>query len=171
MSNSKRKLEKLLAVTVFLLCLLMISNALYGSEAHKKIKEKSQTKANFILTTKDNLLSLRARDASLKEILEAIGRRMKIEMVGNIPEEERVTIRFDKLSLEDAIKSLSKNYVVVKESGKEKGKITKITILTEGKTREVAVREGSTPPEHEERPTRPEPFKFEFDPSEFEEGK
>jgi len=133
MSNSKRKLEKLLAVSVFLLFLLTISNALFGSEAHKKTREKS---ANFILTIKDDLLSLRARDASLKEILEAMGRRMKIVMVGNIPEEERITIRFDKLTLEDAIKSLSKNYAFVKESEREKGKITKITILSESRSRE-----------------------------------
>jgi len=62
---------------------------------------------------------------------------MKIEVVADISEEEKITIRFDKLSLEDAIKRLSS---ARKEAAREKL-------------------------------PRPEPFKFEFDPSEFmEEG-
>lgn len=170
MCNVRRVMERSFGVIILLLPLLIITAALCGGETDRKTEGESVRKSKFILTTNDSLLSLRARDASLKEILEAIGRRMKIEMVGNIPQEERITIAFDKLTLEDAIKSLSKNYAFVKESGKEKERITKITILSENRSR------GEFPqpaPEElvKEKPGRPEPFKFEFDPSEFAEGK
>lgn len=167
MCNVRRGMERCFGVIVLLLPLLIITAALCGGETDRKTEGESVRKSKFILTTNDNLLSLRARDASLKEILEAIGRRMKIEVAGNIPEGERITMAFDKLNLEDAIKSLSKNYTFVKESGKEKERTMKITILAEGRSRKELPQPA---PEEtvEEKPTRPEPFKFEFDPSEFE---
>ncbi|TVM00362.1 MAG: hypothetical protein CV087_14650 [Candidatus Brocadia sp. WS118] len=160
MSNVRQGMKRCFGVIILLLPLLIITAALCGGEPDKKTEGESVRKSKFILTTNDSLLSLRARDASLKEILEAIGRRMKIE-------EERITIAFDKLSLEDAIKSLSKNYVFVKELGKEKERVTKITILSEGRSRGELPQPAPEEP-IEEEPARPEPFKFEFDPSEYE---
>ncbi|TLD42029.1 MAG: hypothetical protein JETT_1738 [Candidatus Jettenia ecosi] len=164
-------MERCSGVIILLLPLLIITAGLFGGETDRKTEGESVRKSKFILTTNDSLLSLRARDASVKEILEAIGRRMKIEMVANIPD-ERITLAFNKLPLEDAIKSLSKNYAFIKESGKEKGRVMKITILPEGKLREVVARQELPSPASEEtikeKPTRSEPFKFEFDPSEFE---
>ena len=109
---------------------------------------------------------------------------MKIEVVADISEEEKITIRFDKLSLEDAIKRLRTSYAYVWNSEKEGGKITKIVLLPEGKgtavsrptTKESTVEEEKrlVKPESSagkkiasEKSPRPEPFKFEFDPSEF----
>lgn len=175
MCNIRRGMKRYFGVIILLLPLLTIATGLCGGEPDKKTEGASVHKSKFILTTNDSLLSLRARDASLKELLEAIGQRMKIEVVGSIPEEERITIAFDKLTLEDTIKGLCKNYAFVKESGKEKGRITKITILPESRTKEVAARGKPSAPLSEEtikeKPARPEPFKFEFDPSEFEEEK
>lgn len=175
MCNIRRGMKRYFGVIILLLPLLTIATGLCGGEPDKKTEGASARKSKFMLTTNDSLLSLRARDASLKEILETIGQKMKIEVVGSISEEERVTIAFDKLTLEDAIKSLSKNYAFVKEPGKEKEKITKITILSEGRSGEVVARKELPQPAPEEiveeEPARPEPFKFEFDPSEFEEEK
>lgn len=167
MCNVGRGMERCSGVIILLLPLLIITEALFGGEAGRKTEGESVHKSKFILTTNDSLFSLRARDASLREILEAIGRRMKIEMVSNIPDEERITLAFNKLPLEDAIKSLSKNYAFIKESGKEKGRVMKITILPESRSREELPQTASEEAV-KEKPAQPEPFKFEFDPSEFE---
>jgi len=138
---------------------------------------QSESKSDFVLTIKDSLISLTAKDASLKEIVEDMGRRMKIEVVADISEEEKITIRFDKLSLEDAIKKLRTSYAYVWNSEKEEGKITKIVLLPDGKGTAVStIKEEKKLVKSEtrakkeaarEKSPRPEPFKFEFDPSEF----
>jgi len=126
---------------LWVLFALIIPAALFGGEADKKSKvvrqgslqeeSKSESKADFVLTIKDNLISLSAKDASVKEIIEEIGRRVKIEVVASISKEEKITIEFNKLSIEDAIKRLREyaNIVYLKYSEKEKGKITKIMVL------------------------------------------
>ena len=94
---------------------------------------QAESIADFVLTIKDSLISLTAKDASLKEIVEEIGRRMKIEVLADISEEEeKITIGFDKLSLGDAIKRLSTSYAYVWNSEKEEGKITKIVLFARG---------------------------------------
>jgi len=188
MCNGKRGIEELFLVSILLIFLLITPNSLFGEEADKKYKAQAESIADFVLTIKDSLISLTAKDASLKEITEEIGRRMKIEVVAAISEEEKITIRFDKLSLEDAIKKLRTSYAYVWNSEKEGGKITKIVLLPEGKgtavsrptTKESTVEEEKRLVKSEssakkeaasEKSPRPEPFKFEFDPSEFmEEG-
>ena len=189
MCNGKRWIEKLFLVSILLISLLIIPNFLFGGEADKKFEVKAESRADFVLTIKDSLISLTAKDASLKEITEEIGRRMKIEVVADISEEEKITTKFDKLSLEDAIKRLRSSYAYVWNSEKEGGKITKIVLLPVGKgtglsratTKESIVEEEKRLVKSEssagkkiasEKSPRPEPFKFEFDPSEFvEEGK
>jgi hypothetical protein len=189
MFNSLKGIKKPFEVIVLLfLPLFIFTSALFGGEAGRKVDYKKEDKSDFVLTVKENLISLNAKDASLKEIIEEIGRSMKIEVVANIPEEEKVTMEFEKLSIEDVIKRLSVNYVYLIDS--EKGKITKIVFLpkSEGtvptaKESEVkkveslpkpesrveeASREKLLPPTHEEtekeKPSKPEPFKFEFNP-------
>jgi len=175
--------------SIFLLPLLIIPVTLFGGESAKKSEVETGSKTDFVLTIKEDLISLTAKDASLKQIVEEIGRRMKIEVVADISEEEKITIRFDKLSLEDAIKRLSTSYAYVWNSEKEEGKITKIVLLPEGKgtavsrptTKESEVKgekrlvksESSAGKEAaREKSPRQELFKFEFDPSEFmEKGK
>jgi len=222
MYNKKRGIEKLLGVIILLLLpLLIIPATLFAGEADKKSEVvrqgslqvvrlgspqaelKSEKKADFVLTIKDDLISLSAKDASIKEIVEEIGSRMEIEVVTNISKEEKVTIEFDKLSVENSIKRLREysDIVYVKDSEKEEGKITKILVFPKGKGEELykstiikekkekekgeglvrpeisvgeeAVREETpqTEPKEtvKEKAPRPEPFKFEFDPSEFEE--
>jgi type II secretory pathway component GspD/PulD (secretin) len=182
MLNAKKGIEKLFWVSILLLLLLIIPASLFGGEADKKYEVKAESRADFVLTIKDSLISLTAKDASLKEITEEIGRRMKIEVVADISEEEKITIRFDKHSLEDAIKKLRTSYAYVWNSEKEEGKITKIVLLPEGKgtvlsrptTKESEVKEEKRLVKSEssagkkiasEKSPCPEPFKFEFDPS------
>jgi len=180
MCNGKRGVEELFLVSILLIFLLITPNFLFGEEADKKSEVKAESRADFVLTIKDSLISLTAKDASLKEITEEIGRRMKIEVVAAISEEEKITIRFDKLSLEDAVKKLRTSYAYVWNSEKEGGKITKIVLLPEGKGTAVStikeekrLAKPKTAARKEalsEKSPRPEPFKFEFDPSEFAKG-
>ena len=177
MCNGKRGIEELFLVSILLLSLLITPNSLFGEEADKKSEAQAKSRADFVLTIKEDLISLSAKDASLKEIVEDMGRRMKIEVVAAISEEEKITIRFDKLSLEDAIKRLRTSYAYVWNSEKEGGKITKIVLLPEGKGTAVStIKEEKKLVKSEsrakkevasEKSPRPEPFKFEFDPSEF----
>jgi len=182
MCNTKKGMKKLFWVIILLLLLLIIPASLFGGEADKKYEVQAESKSDFVLTIKDSLISLTAKDASLKQIVEEIGRRMKIEVVADISEEEKITIRFDKLSLEAAIKKLRTSYAYVWNSEKEEGKITKIVLLPEGKgtavstikeEKKLAKSESRAKKEAaKEKSPRPEPFKFEFDPSEFmEKGK
>ena len=99
MCNGKRRIEDLFLVSIFLISLLITPNFLFGGEADKKYETQAKSRADFVLTIKDSLISLTAKDASLKEIVEEIGSRMKIEVVADISKEENIAIRFDNLSL------------------------------------------------------------------------
>lgn len=94
----------------------------------------AKVKPAFLLTVQDNLISLKATDASLIEVLEEIGRRIKIEVVAPLREQEKVTTEFNQLPLEEAIKKLTPNYshaMVSDEGGK---KISKVIILQKSNT-------------------------------------
>jgi len=132
MHSKKRGIEKLFGFIIILLPLLMIPTILFGVEANNKLEGKSESQADYILLVKESLVSLKAKDASIKEILEEIGRRMKIEVVANIPKEEKITIEFDMLYLGDAIKRFRTSYAYITETEKEKGKITKIVAVPKG---------------------------------------
>jgi hypothetical protein len=81
---------------------------------------------------KGSSISLKAKDASLKEILEEIGRRMKIEVIANIPREQKITTELDMMYLEDALKRFKTNYAYITKTGKQKGNITKIVVVPKG---------------------------------------
>jgi hypothetical protein len=95
-----------------------------------------------------------------------------------------LTIKDDPISLNanDASNRLSTSYAYVWNSVKEGGKLTKIVLLPKGKGTAVStIKEEKKLVKSEsrsrkeiarEKSPRPEPFKFEFDPSEFmEDGK
>jgi hypothetical protein len=66
----------------------------------------------FLLIVEEGLLSLRAQDASLKDIIEEIGRRLRIETVVQILPETRMTMAFDRLSLAQALNELRKHATI-----------------------------------------------------------
>ena len=132
MHNKKRGIEKLFGFIIIFMPLLVIPTILFGGEADKQPERNSESQADYILMVKENFISLKAKDASLKEILEDIGRRMKIEVVADIPREEKITVELDMMYLGDAIKRFRTNYAYITESEKEKGKITKIIVVPKG---------------------------------------
>src|SRR6266436_5513581 len=131
---------------------VMAPAQIFAAESERIPKGKPATKADFVLTVKDNLISLKAKDASLKEVLEEIGRRMKVDVVAGIPDTKKITAEFENLSLEEAVSRLSTNYSYVMDSTNGKRKITKIIVLEKGK--ETAVSTPTT--KKEEQSVKPE---------------
>jgi hypothetical protein len=69
-----------------------------GAEAEKRSPTgKPAAKPDFVLTIKDNLVSLTATNASLKKVLEVIGQRMSIEVLALLPDQEKITTEFEQL--------------------------------------------------------------------------
>jgi hypothetical protein len=125
---------------------------IFAAETERIPKGKPATKADFVLTVKDNLISLKAKDASLKEVLEEIGRKMKIDVIAGIADTKKITAEFENLSLEEAVNRLSTNYSYVMDSTNGQRKITKIIVLEKGQ--ETAVSTPTT--KKEEKPVKPE---------------
>jgi type II secretory pathway component GspD/PulD (secretin) len=127
--------------------------------------ESSARPGEFVLTTEGEQISLAATEASLKAILEELGRRLSVQVVATVSPEEKVTTHFTQLPLADALQRLSQNYAYVMDSAKETGKITKIMVTPAGKGGAQALPAPSTP-----APPRAAPFHFEFDPSQYEQN-
>ncbi len=133
MGNTRRKIERLLLVFIFMLPLLVIPTAIFGGDGGKKAEEELERNTDFDLLIKDGNISLRANDASLKEILNEIGSKMKVEVVGYMPEGEKVSVKFDKLSIVKVLEKLGINYGYIKDTEGGEEKIVKIIILPVGK--------------------------------------
>jgi hypothetical protein len=131
----------------------------------------------FQLTVQEGLLSLRAQEASLKEILEAIGRQLGIETVVQLPAEARVTTAFDHLSVAEALQTLRQHATiayVVRGGGDAPGTITQLFASPKGggtapapETTQAAdpqAHERSADPERRGSEPGPKGFRFEFDP-------
>ena len=118
------------------IALLLIPTILFGGETGVRPENISKSQGDYVLRVKGEHVSLNAKDASLKDILEEIGLKMQIEVVANIPIEEKITIKLDMMYLEDALKRFKSNYAYVAKTKKEKGKITKIVLVAKegGKT-------------------------------------
>ncbi len=146
-------------ITLLLVSLILIPVSLSGKSAYGESEGKPEEKSAFELTVKDGLISLNAKAASLDEIMEELGSSMKIEVLGDIPEEENISVKFDRLSLKDALEKLSSNHGFLMDSDYGDGKIAKIIILPKGKESRIQEIESTKPVKHES-------FKFEFNPME-----
>ncbi len=164
-------------VWYFLLALLfnlILPAVLSGSESNQIGNQAFEKKLNYELSVKDNLITLNAEDAFLKKILEDIGQRMNIEVFARIPADDKITIQFANLTLEDALKKFRTNYALVTDSKDKNGNIKRIVVVPEGQQANLFLKdvEKGEPKVKRgiagEKPSRTEPFKFEFDPSKYE---
>lgn len=135
----------------------------------------------YTLSLEQGRVSLKATDASLKTILLDLGKRLGIEVVLAVPADEPVTVTFEQLPLEQALRVLTAQYGQIKEYTGSDGKLAKFTVLPEqeGKVPPPApapaaaapppppteTTAAGSPPAEEPDADRPKPFKFEFDPS------
>jgi hypothetical protein len=130
---------------------------------------------SFQVKVNEGYLSVNAYHAPLVKIFDEIGKQAGIAVDGSIAPEETITIQFERVVLEEGLKRLAKNIsIVYTQSPKDKTpRIVKIVVLPEKRK--------APPPARVEAPTkssktgepspRPEPFKFEFDPTKSAEKK
>ena len=183
MSHKKYKLFAMMILTLGL-----CASTLFGQGLEISTQKPAASSGNFVLTVEANRLSLEAQDASLRAILEEIGRKMQIEVLGEIPAQETITAKFRNLPLEQALHRLSSNFGYQMKSEEGAQEISKIFILPKGTgpANAISTMEEVGPGKEivtsnsdhviqagrakeneadQEKPTRPAPFKFEFDPS------
>ncbi len=121
-----------LLVFVFVLSLLVIPTAIFGEVEGKKSEEELEYNTDFDLLIKEGYITLSANEASLKDILKEIGSRMNIEVVGNIPEEEKISVAFHNFFIVEALEKLGVNYGCIKDTEGGEKRIVKIIILAVG---------------------------------------
>jgi hypothetical protein len=157
------------------LVVMLMPGALMAGEVVHPSPGTSEMSANVVLTVHEGLLSLRAQDASLKAIFEALGRQLSIEVVTHIPADERITIAFDQLSFMEALRRFrpSVNSLVLEEAAKDRGTTRKLVVVS----KRLAGGPWHPTMPHSDRPLastpagsrQPAPFTFQFDPSVVEE--
>src|SRR5688572_4338723 len=147
--------------------------------AEKSVTAKSQPAGTFQVKASQGYLSLEATEAPLVQIFQEIGKQAKITFDSNIGPEEKVTIRLERVPLEDGIRQLAKNVsVFYTENPRDKTRrISRVVVVSEGKESVPVQTKTSPQPENVKEPApqtatkkpapQPEPFKFEFDPGKF----
>ncbi|MCM3905784.1 MAG: hypothetical protein ND866_29175 [Pyrinomonadaceae bacterium] len=151
-----------------LACMFLASTIGIAQAAEKSGAAKIQP-GTFQVTISKGLVSLEANEAPLAKVFEEIGKRAGIAVAGNIGPAETVTMRLDKVPLEEGIRRLSNNVTILYgEKPNDKGhRITKIVVLSEDKRKAMRPQEVKAvkPSKASEPEPRPEPFRFEFDPT------
>lgn len=126
----------------------------------------------FELSADQGNISLKANNVPLKAILDQIGQDLNIEVQAQVADDETVTDDFQALPVDEALQRLAPNYAII--TGKDDKEITKVVIMPKGEVAPampIATKDAVTPGSQEIRVNdgreseRPEPFKFEFDPS------
>ena len=79
--------------------------------------------SEFVLAVDGDHLSLKASTASLEAILNAMGKQMGMEILGEIPKREPISTEFEGLSLPEAMHHLGLNYGYQLDSSGEKPNI------------------------------------------------
>jgi hypothetical protein len=111
-----RRSSALLWAGLLLLGLGMTHERFQGLSAAASF-ERSACPTPFLLTVHGGMLSLRAQDASLKAIIEEIGRQLSIETAAHISSEQCVTLVFEHLSLAEAIEVLRNHVTIISREG------------------------------------------------------
>ena len=124
---------------------------------------------NFSSEIQQRLPVCDANNAPFGKLFEVIGKQAGIAVESGIGPEEKITIHFDRLPLEEGIKQLSKNVTIFygQDSEGKTRRIAKVVVLSEGKQNALKerVKTPSQPAKVDDPASKPEPFKFEFDPS------
>jgi hypothetical protein len=130
------------------------------------------------LTVHEGRLSLRAQEVSLKAIFDAIGRQLAIDVVTRIPADERITLAFAPLPLAEALTRFRPyvHYLIV-EDAQAPGTVRQLIVVSKraaGRPPPPSQADGEGVVPHEQppgdgptsgAPGRPQPFRFEFDPT------
>jgi hypothetical protein len=171
-----RHLHKRLWSRWFSVCWILIwlfLLVLLGAEKGSAAARETRHGTDFVLTRQGDRLSLRAQQASLREIVETVGSMLAIDVVARIPWDIQVTLDFADLSLEDALQRFRSfaNFAYTKDTSQPDSKITRIMVIPI-QSRERVVRPMARRGVEPTSPAlaQPAPFRFEFDPSKRLEG-
>lgn len=168
-------MKALRTVLIRYISVLSVASAAFVSMPITVSAEQTSTRAGgegFELSADQGTISLKATNASLKAILDQIGQEMNIQVDAQVADDDTVTDEFQALPVDEALSRLAPNYAII--TGKDDKNITKIVILPKGEMapampleKEVAVTQGIQGKHVTDgrESERPEPFKFEFDPS------
>ena len=128
---------------------------------------------SFQVKFNEGYLSVDAREAPLVKIFDEISKQARITVEGSVAPEEKITIQFERVALEEALKRLAKNISIIYTQGTkdESPRIAKIVVLPEGQRVKTEQAESAKSSKTSEPSPRPEPFKFEFDPAKSAEKK
>jgi type II secretory pathway component GspD/PulD (secretin) len=143
----------------FVLTVLLVA-VIVAAQAAEKTAASKTPQSLFQVKVSNGSLSLEARDAPLAKVFEEIGKQAGITVESNFDPAERVSMRFEKVPLEEGIKRLSNNVTIHYDKGH---RITKIVVLAEDKRQITRSQDAKTA--QPSKPRGPEPFKFEFDPA------
>jgi hypothetical protein len=122
--------RRLLRNTLLGLFLAVVCLALTRPAHPQTLEGASASQPAFVLTVQGELISLRAEDASIKGIIEEIGRRMDIRVKVEIPTAAKVTLAFEQLPLPEVLKRFGKyvNYGYVEHWEQGELRISTITV-------------------------------------------
>ena len=171
---------------------LLVSAPLLVGASKSQPSVADLTPAEFILTVEeDQFISLRAHEASLNAIVQDIGQKMGIEVLGTIPNDEAVITAFDRLPVAETLQRLSPNYGYQLRSGKGGQEVATIFVLPNPdgfvrpkpavQTSQAMIQPTSPSPQEAKAQAvkvlprqqddddstdgKPAPFQFQFDPS------
>ena len=158
-----------LAVCAVLVAVLSHSGFLMGAEIGSQ-PAASGPVGLFELSVRDKQLTLVAEQASVKAILAAIGRQMRVEMIVRLRQDRRVTAAFTALPLQEALKRLGLSAETVIEKDPQGAEaLTKIVVLDEGAAPLSPASPAAKPsPRHAKDAAPPRasiPLKLDIDPS------
>jgi hypothetical protein len=149
--------------------------ALLAVDAQPSSPDATEPPPAFVLTSQDQQVSLEARDASVKAIMEELGRQLHIEVKVSVGAEKTVQVTFAQLSVEEVLERLKAaadiDYFIAyqKDVRTQAEKISRIEIVAKG-TGAMAQPPAPVkvvPAEGQEEHPAEAPFGFEFDPSKY----
>lgn len=154
-------------LSVCLLCFVyFLWVAPSAAESFSLAKADLTGSQNFTVSTNDGFVSVKATEASLKDVIERIGHALGIEVEAQVGDQEKVTVEFQDLTLDQAMERLSGNYAYTTDS--DGSSIKKLFVFPKG---EAVPADHSLPEKKENevgrRASTAEPFKFQFDPGKF----
>jgi hypothetical protein len=131
-SSTCMRTERLGRMMVVGLLAVLSAGELLGATAAPTSRGPSAHTPDFALAVHEGVVSLHAQNASLKAIVEAIGRQLAIDVVSRIPDDERITLAFAALPLAEALKRFRPyvNYLVQEDATKASGTIRQLIVIS-----------------------------------------
>ncbi len=111
-------------------CLLFISPKLYAR--------------NFdLFVNPSGLISINANQVSVEELITALGEELDIEVSFPNPVQNRISVKFEELEFEQAIRQLTQSYILVTGKKTDPPAIQKIIVMPEGEASGYLPKDGN----------------------------